>query len=85
MILDLLHPWIPVEAVDFESCAHEGQFVIGTIKDESGNIHVSAVRWDWAQYEGCERVVQWQDAYGAIVEVLAFIPFPDPYFPDFDQ
>jgi len=85
MILDLLHPWIPVETVAFDSCAHEGEFVIGTIKEEGDRLRVSAVRWDWARYEGCEPVVVWQDSYGAIVQVLAFIPFPDPYFPDWDS
>jgi len=77
----LLHPWIPITPGQHPMLlntwclvTHESSALC--LDDEPGIFLVTRAR--------CIRTggdFEWQDSYGAVLRVIAAMPYPDPYFP----
>lgn len=82
MTLSLLHPWIPVypgqtPPVLETWCLVTHRVPTTILDDDEPHFLVTQAR-----AVSTAGIFEWQDSYGAVLDAVAIMPFPDPYYSD---
>lgn len=80
----LLHPWILVDSSYQPDANFTGEWVIVTAvkredNDAEDDLYVTTARAVKVHSNGPS--LAWLDCFGALLNVVAFMPYPDPFYP----